>query len=219
MKKLALLLLVMCAFAAAAVAQQPLGDLARVNRAEKSSLPPAHQFNDDTMPRRPVPTTISERTAVKMEEESAAATEAEVREARQIEDEAQRRWNEHLKQLIESQEQEIAMLQRELNVAQGEAKLLTAAYYGDAGVMLRFPEQYFAAARAQLDEISYKKQELVAARQKLDDLQELERKARAGLLFASKSTQSIDKSARLRKANEPQLAKQSRLQGEPLLAK
>lgn len=218
MKKL-VLLLVMCTFAAAAVAQQSLGDIARARRAEKSSLPPTRQFNDDTISRRSVPATISERAAVKMEEEATAAKEAEVRQAQKDAEEAQKRWNEHLKKMIESQEQEIAILQRELNVTQREAELLTAAYYGDAGVMLRDPEQYLAASRALLEEISYKKYELAAAQQKLADLQEQERKDRAGLLFASAPPRSVGESARLRKANEPQLAKQSKLEGKPSVAK
>ncbi len=78
---------------------------------------------------------------------------------------------------IEAQKKEIANLQRELDVAQREARLRSAAYYADAGVMLRDQAKFAEDSRKEQDEINTKKQALDAAQQKLADLQELARKS------------------------------------------
>jgi hypothetical protein len=54
-------------------------------------------------------------------------------------------------------------------------------------------------ARAQLEEISIKQQELETARQKLADLQDLAQRAKAGLIFASGPIRSVADTARLRR--------------------
>ncbi len=52
-----------------------------------------------------------------------------------------------------------------------------AAYYGDAGTMLRDQAKFAEDTRKEQDEINTKKQALDAAQQKLEDLQEQARKA------------------------------------------
>ena len=68
-------------------------------------------------------------------------------------------------------------MQRELDIAQREAKLRAAALYGDAGTMLRDQAKFAEDSRKEQDEINTKKQALDAAQQKLADLQEQARKA------------------------------------------
>ena len=61
--------------------------------------------------------------------------------------------------------------------SQSEARLRAAAYYGDAGTMLRDQAKYAEDTRKSQAEIDGKKQALDAAQQKLSDLQEQARKA------------------------------------------
>ncbi len=90
---------------------------------------------------------------------------------------AQKQKNEELKKQIADQTKEISTLQRELDIAQREARLRAAAYYGDAGTMLRDQAKYAEDTRKTQAEIEGKKQALDAAQQKLSDLQEQARKA------------------------------------------
>ena len=61
------------------------------------------------------------------------------------------------------QSKEIATLQRELDIAQREAKLRASAYYGDAGTMLRDQARFAEDSRKEQDEINTKKQALDTA--------------------------------------------------------
>jgi hypothetical protein len=64
-----------------------------------------------------------------------------------------------------------------LDIAEREARLRAAAFYGDAGTMLRDQAKFADETRKQQDEINGKKQALDAAQQKLEALQEQARKA------------------------------------------
>ena len=65
-----------------------------------------------------------------------------------------------------------------MNVAAGKGpRDGAAAFYADAGVMLRDQERYAQDSRKAQSEIDSKKQTLADARQKLEDLQEQARKA------------------------------------------
>jgi chromosome segregation ATPase len=178
MKKIFLILvmLVMCGFAAVAVAQQEpsLGDVARANRAKKHTSSSAIKLDDDTMPRSSTPSTGSEpETAKKSDDKSAEEKQAAKKDAA----EAQKQKNEDLKKQIDDEKKEIATLQRELDIAQREERLRAAAFYGDAGTMLRDQTKFAEDTRKAQDEINGKKQAVEAAQQKLADLQEQARKA------------------------------------------
>ena len=80
---------------------------------------------------------------------------------------------------VEAQKQEIARLQREFDIAQREAKLRAATYYGDAGAQLRDSQKFGEEMRKTQEEMDTKKQAIDAAQQKLNDLQEEARKAGA----------------------------------------
>src|SRR6478735_1802985 len=81
------------------------------------------------------------------------------------------------KDKLEAQKQEIARLQRELDISQREAKLRAATFYGDAGTQLRDQAKFAEDMRKQQEEMDSKKQALDAAQQKLADLQEEARKS------------------------------------------
>ena len=68
-------------------------------------------------------------------------------------------------------------MQRELDIAQREAKLRAATFYGDAGAQLRDSAKFGEEMRKTQEEMDTKKQALDAANQKLSDLQEEARKA------------------------------------------
>lgn len=84
---------------------------------------------------------------------------------------------EELKKQIGEQKQQIALLQRELEVSQREGRLRAAAYYADAGTMLRDQAKFAEDSRKQQAEIDAKKQALETGQQRLTDLQEEARKA------------------------------------------
>lgn len=169
-------MLVMCLFvgAAAAAQDQSLGDVARANRAKKHASASAIKLDDETVARTSSPSTSSEPdTAKKADEKAGEAKDADAAKARPAEGQK----SDDIKKQIDAQTKEIAILQRELDVAQREARLRAAAYYGDAGTMLRDQTKYAEDTRKEQDEINTKKQALDAAQQKLSDLQEQARKA------------------------------------------
>jgi cell division protein FtsL len=201
MKKL-FLLLAMCTFAAAAFAQQSssqqsLGDVARANRAKKHANSSETKLNDDNMARTATPSASAEPDAKaddkKADDKDADAKDADAKDAdgkaadskeadakdakKDTGADAQRQKNEELQKQIDAEAKEVAMLQRELDVAQREARLRASAYYGDAGTMLRDQAKYAEDTRKSQAEIDGKKQAVDAAQQKLADLQEQARKA------------------------------------------
>src|SRR6266481_1000455 len=176
--KILFLLVVISVFAAAAVAQQSLGDAARANKARKHTSANVIQLDDDTLPRSSTPAASSAPETAKKTD--ANAKEAETKDSAKPAD-APKDKTDELKKQIELQKKEIATLQRELDVAQREARLHASAYYGDAGTMLRDQAKFAEHARKDQEEINTKKQALDAAQQKLDDLQEQARKAGLGV--------------------------------------
>jgi len=166
-------------FAAAAIAQQQsLGDVARANRAKQRATATTN-LNDDNFARSNAP---SAEPAAKPETESKDAAKpdekaGESRDARKDAAQTEQQKNGRLKGQIDAQKKEIATLQRELDIAEREAKLRGAAYYADAGVMLRDQAKFAEDSRKSQAEIDGKKQALSAAQEKLADLQEQARKA------------------------------------------
>jgi hypothetical protein len=196
----------MCLFGGSAFAQQSLGDIAREIRAKKRASTPAVRLDDDTTPRTSVntePTTAPSTTApadasTKADEKAADAKPADDKatDAKAAEDkpadakpaeakeaakkdaaDARKQKGEALKKEISEQKQQIALLQRELDVAQREGRLRAAAYYADAGTMLRDQAKFAEDSRKQQAEVDAKKQALETGQQRLAELQEEARKA------------------------------------------
>ena len=92
-------------------------------------------------------------------------------------DDEQHKKADEWKQKISDQKKENAQLQRDLDVAEREARLNAAAYYADAGVMLRNQGQFAEDSRKRQEEIDSKKQALETSKHKLEDLQDEARKA------------------------------------------
>lgn len=85
--------------------------------------------------------------------------------------------NDDFRKRLAEQKQAIALLQRELNVTQGEFKLQSSQYYEDAGTRLRNPQKWTEEHAKYEDQIAEKQKELDAAQQSLQNLKEAGRKA------------------------------------------
>ena len=182
MKKLLFLSLI-SAFAAAAVAQQQsLGDVARANRAKQRPTATTN-LSDDNFARSSEPPSGPASKADAAGTDAAKADDkndgksGEAKDAKKDAAADDQKKNDRLKGQVEAQKKEIATLQRELDIAEREAKLRSAAYYADAGVMLRDQAKFAEDSRKAQAEIDGKKQALSAAQEKLADLQEQARKA------------------------------------------
>jgi len=179
MKKL-FLFVVMSLFAVAAVAQQSLGDVARANRAKKHASATT-KLDDDSFARSTAPAAEPaakpDTDAKKTDDKTTDGKDADAKDAKKDAAEAQKQKNDQLKGQIDAQKKEIATLQRELDIAERESRLRAAAYYADAGVMLRDQAKFAEDSRKAQSEIDTKKQALSAAQEKLADLQEQARKA------------------------------------------
>jgi len=167
------------ALSAGVFAQQSLGDIARQNRNKKKGTSNV-KLDDDNMPRLAHP---QDDTAKKDDKPTDASKDAgkdskDPKDAKDDKDAKSKKADE-VKAKVEAQKQEISRLQRELDIAQREAKLRAATFYGDAGAQLRDSARFGEEMRKTQEEMDTKKQALDAANQKLSDLQEDARKAGA----------------------------------------
>lgn len=159
-----------------AIGQQSLGDIARQNRNKKKPSS-AMKFSDDNMPRTLAPQAEPAKEAADQNEKPDAAQGSNEKKSELNPAEAEKQQKEQIQKKIDTEKKEIGDIQRELDIMQREQKLRAAAYYGDAGTMLRDSAKYTEESKKQQDEIDAKKQALDAAQQKLADLEEQARKA------------------------------------------
>ncbi len=158
-------------------AQQTLGDIARQNRTKKKGTSNV-KLDDDNMPRTATPQADTSKDKKDDDTASAADKSKDDKDATKKENaDAQGKKGDEIKGKLETQKQEIARLQRELDIAQREAKLRAATYYGDAGAQLRDSAKFGEEMRKTQEEMDSKKQAIDAAQQKLNDLQEEARKS------------------------------------------
>lgn len=160
---------------ASAFGQQSLGDVARHNRAKKKPGS-VMEFNDDTMHRTIAPDQ-DESNAGDQDSKPQKPVAAKDKASKKDDAEAEQQKKEELQKNIDSQKKKIADMQHELDLMQREQKLRAAAYYGDAGTMLRDSAKYAEDTKKQQDDMDAKKQDIDAAQQKLADLEEQARKA------------------------------------------
>jgi heme exporter protein D len=154
--------------------QQSLADIARQNRTQKKGSA-AVRLNDDNMPRSL--TANADENAPKTDDKTAKDSDKAADKDKDKDAKAAKPNSEQIVKAVEAQKQEINRLQRELDVAQREQRLRAAAFYGDAGTMLRDQGKYLDDSRKLQDEIDGKKQALDTANKKLAELQEQARKA------------------------------------------
>lgn len=207
MKKLVSLFITLACLLVVSAGAQSLADIAAQTRAKQKANPNAKVIDNDILPSvpdaasygSPYETKKDDATANKTADsdekkdadkkdadksdkkdaEKAEKKDAEKKDGGKKDDEktAEQKASDSLKEKIEDQQKQITQLQRELDVAQREARLRAAAYYADAGTMLRDQGKFAEDSRTQQAEIDAKTKALADARQKLDDLQEQARKS------------------------------------------
>ena len=169
---------IVSAFAASALAQS-LGEQAREVRANKPEAPQTKVFTNDNLPTgggitivgqpAPAPAPSATATSAKATAGSGGGAATPAEDPSKAADK--------IKEDVQKQKDEIARLERELDISTREWKLRQAAYYADAGNQLRDPAAWAQQERKYNDETAQKKQALNDAKQKLDDLQQQARKA------------------------------------------
>lgn len=201
MKKIALLSIVFASIFAVSAGAQSLADIAAQTRAKQKANPNARIIDNDILPSAPDAASYGSPYETKKDDSSPKSDSAKNDEKKDAEKDkkdqdkkeeakdkgkddgkagaadANQKVPDDLKKKIEDQQKEIAQLQRELDVTQREARLRAAAYYADAGTMLRDQGKFAEDNRKSQADIDSKTQALAAAKQKLDDLQEEARKS------------------------------------------
>ena len=161
----------------AAVAQQSLGEAARELRKNKPPEPTTKVItNDDLGPSVPLtPTKDSDKADSAKKSDSGNSDKK--KEASSADDQAKldKEWEDK----IAAQKDQIALLERELDVLQRETKLRASNYYADAGTRLRNEQKYVEQDRKSRDEIAAKQKAIEDAKSKLEQLREEARKAGA----------------------------------------
>lgn len=185
MKKLFAIFVLVIAFLAVNAAAQSVADAARANRAQKKPNPSAQVIDNDVIPsiisKSPETTVASSKAPASASENAvpAAGSKEDAKDADKDKktDTQSKADPEAWKKKLADQKKEITQLQRELDVAEREARLRAAAYYADAGVQLRDQARFAEDTRKAQTEIDTKKQALADAKQKLEQMQEDARKA------------------------------------------
>jgi hypothetical protein len=171
--------LILFVLLASAAGQQSLGDVARDNRNKKKPTS-AIRLDDDNMPRKAPPEAEEKKEQDKAVARDKDAAAKDDKNAKNDSPEAQKSKSDQLVKAVQTEKDEIARLRRELDILEREQKLRAAAYYGDAGTMLRDSAKFTEDSKKQQADIDSKKQALDAAQQKLADLEEQARKAGLG---------------------------------------
>jgi hypothetical protein len=171
---------------------QPLGDYARQIRKDPGTSAKAKVFDNDNLPREDKLSIVgkpADESAAEPKQEDASnasgATESKPATGDQAaggtkaagsevgKDAANKQWSDKLA----SQQSQIDLLNRELDVAQKEYQLRAAAMYADAGNRLRNSADWDKQDAQYKQDIAAKQKALEDAKQKLDDMQEDARKA------------------------------------------
>jgi len=192
MKKLLLLLsLCISMLSLSAAAQDSLADVARKARANRHVNSSAPVIDNDMIPSA-LPSTLTpaektkgtdtqpnaDKTGQPKKDDGSADKKGDAKDQEKAAAAGtEPKKTEDLKKQVDDQRKEITQLQRELDVAEREARLRAAAYYADAGAMLRNQGRFLEESRQQQAEIDSKKQAVADAKLKLDDLQEQARRA------------------------------------------
>jgi hypothetical protein len=167
-----------CTFAALSVAQVSLGDKARELRKKKPAEPTTRVITNEDIATaatsRPPDNTASDKSAAESADKSATDKEKPKATAENQAD-VDKEWQEK----IAAQKDEIALLERELNVLQRENRLRASSYYGDAGSRLRNERQYAEEDRKYRDQVTTKQKTIDDAKSKLEQMKEAARKAGA----------------------------------------
>ena len=187
--------LLLAAVTAFAQDTQPLGDYARAARKDKKQ-PATKQFDNDNLPKteklsvvgnaspddQSNPTAASQPASTgdqpsgdpaKASDAGAPKTEISPEDSAQDRQQVYDQW----KDKISAQKDQLALLNRELDVLQREYRLRAAAFYADAGDRLRNSAAWDKEDAQYKQQIAEKQKQVDKAKQDLDDMQEAARKS------------------------------------------
>lgn len=161
-------------------AQESLGELARQQRQSKRPSSARVITNDDiAMAAAPAPVIAAEAKGDKSDKDKDKSDKDKSDAAAVPSANDKTKLAASFKAKADEQKKNIAQLERELDVAQREYRLKVAVYYADVGNNLRDGKKWAEEDRKQRAELDEKQKALVAAKQRLDDIQEAARKAGA----------------------------------------
>ncbi len=158
---------------ASAQAQEPLGDVARQERA-KQKPQAAKTITNEDIPSVDVPKDVVDKDTAKddksddKKDEKSASAQDKIKEM------------DAWKAKVAAQEAKIKDLDREINLMEREHKLKTAVFYADAGTRVRDERQWFDQERKYQADLSAKQKNLADERNKLDGIKASARKAGVG---------------------------------------
>ena len=163
---------------AAIFAQQPsLGDAARQARKNKQAEPAKKVItNDDLAPGKSASdTSAASQPAAPVADASKAKSDDQAKLSGDEQAKLDKEWQDK----ISAQKDQIALLERELDVLQRENKLRAATFYADAGNRLRDSKKYAEDDRKYQDNVAAKQKAIDDAKTTLEQMKEDARKAGA----------------------------------------
>ena len=157
---------------------QTLADRARELRKEKrSSTANEKVFTNETLNLRPAPSIGDTSTNGKADAKKTADDSGDEGEKRLTPDEEKAKAATEYKDKIQKAQQELATLQRELDIAQREARLKVAQYYSDAGNQLRNEKSFADEERKNQAETAEKQKKIADAQATIEKLRNDARRA------------------------------------------
>ena len=155
--------------------QQSLGDAARQARKNKQADPAKKVItNDDLAPGKSASdTSASSPTAAPVADASKAKSDDKSKLSGDDQAKLDKEWQDK----ISAQKDQIALLERELDVLQRENKIRAATFYADAGNRLRDEKKYAEEDRKYRDDIAAKQKAIDDAKTTLEQMKEDARKA------------------------------------------
>ena len=157
----------------ATVAAQSLGDYARQQRAQKPSAPVnVKVYTNDNLPTSGALSEVGQLTPPPSAKASAAAEKADQKQA-----EDRTKLETEWRAKFAEQKQSIALVERELAMAELQRSQAVGDHYGNGYNLLVANPQYAASVQKADNTIKEKQKALADAKQKLEDMQEQLRKA------------------------------------------
>jgi len=157
--------------------QQSLGDAARQARKNKQAEPARKVITNDDIA---TPKSASD-TSAQPAASGADASKEKSGDKAKLSDDDQAKLDKEWQDKISAQKDQIALLERELDVLQRENKLRASSYYADAGNRLRDEKKYAEDDRKYRDEVAAKQKAIDDAKAKLEQMRDDARKAGANV--------------------------------------
>jgi HAMP domain-containing protein len=159
---------------AAAAQQMSLGDISREIKKNKPAEPTTRVITNDDLGVLTTSRTTDAEPNTTNDNSGADKTKPEEKKS-SADDQAKldKEWSDK----FASQKDQIALMERELQVLQRENKIRATTFYADAGSRLRDSAKYAEDDRKYRDQVDAKQKEIDAAKSKLEQMRDEARKA------------------------------------------